>query len=74
MASLTPPEITQIISEVLLEIVASLGMTDRARVCVVYEEAKVVVDRLFLKLIHSSSSSNDGHFSTAEADQHSVCS
>src|SRR5690554_1390840 len=43
MASLTPPEITQIISEVALEIAQELGMTDRARICLVYEEAHSLV-------------------------------
>lgn len=43
MASLTPPEITQIISEMTLEIVQEQGMTDKARVCLVYEEAHSLV-------------------------------
>jgi uncharacterized protein DUF87 len=43
MASLTPAEITQIISEATLAAVAELGMTDRARVCLVYEEAHSLV-------------------------------
>ena len=43
MASLSPAEITQIISEATLEAVAALGTTDRARVCLVYEEAHSLV-------------------------------
>ena len=43
MATLTPPEITQIISEVVLEIVQEFGETDQARVCIVYEEAHSLV-------------------------------
>jgi len=43
MASLTPAEITHIISDATLRAVAGLGMTDRARVCLVYEEAHSLV-------------------------------
>lgn len=43
MASLSPAEITQIISQTTLESAASLGMTDKARVCLVYEEAHTLV-------------------------------
>jgi hypothetical protein len=43
MASLTPAEITHIISDATLKAVAELGMTDRARVCLVYEEAHSLV-------------------------------
>lgn len=43
MASLTPTEITQIISEAALEIAQELGMTDHARICLVYEEAHSLV-------------------------------
>ena len=43
MASLSAAEITQIISQATLESVAELGMTDKARVCLVYEEAHSLV-------------------------------
>jgi len=43
MASLSPAEITQIISEATLDAAAALGMTDKARVCLVYEEAHSLV-------------------------------
>jgi hypothetical protein len=43
MVSLTPAEITQIISEAALQVVASAGMTDQARLCIVYEEAHSLV-------------------------------
>jgi len=43
MASLSPAEITQIISQATLDAAATLGMTDKARVCLVYEEAHALV-------------------------------
>jgi len=43
MASLTPTEITQIISEATLQIAQKFGMTDKARVCLVYEEAHSLI-------------------------------
>ncbi len=43
MASLTPTEITQIISEATLQIVQKYGMTAKARVCLVYEEAHSLI-------------------------------
>ncbi len=43
MASLTPTEITKIVSEAALKIAQDLGMTDRARICLVYEEAHSLV-------------------------------
>lgn len=43
MASLTPCEITAIMSEAALEVAQELGMTDTARVCLVYEEAHSLV-------------------------------
>ena len=43
MKSLTPTEITQIISEKTLQVCQELGMTDIARVCLVYEEAHSLV-------------------------------
>ncbi len=43
MVSLTPPEINQIISEVALELSQKQGMTDYARICLVYEEAHSLV-------------------------------
>ncbi len=43
MATLTPTEITQMISECALEICQQLGMTTRARVCLVYEEAHSLI-------------------------------
>jgi hypothetical protein len=43
MASLTPTEITQIISDCALSICQDLGMTENARVCLVYEEAHSLI-------------------------------
>ena len=43
MASLTPCEITAIISESTLEVAQGMGMTDTARICLVYEEAHSLV-------------------------------
>ena len=43
MASLTPCEITAIISESTLEVAQEMGMTDTARICLVYEEAHSLV-------------------------------
>lgn len=43
MASLTPAEITHLISDAVIKIVENLGMTDKARVCIVYEEAHTLV-------------------------------
>lgn len=43
MATLTPTEITRIITEALLEVVQKQGMTDRARCCIVYEEAHSLI-------------------------------
>lgn len=43
MASLSPAEITHIISDATLQAASVLGMTHRARVCLVYEEAHSLV-------------------------------
>lgn len=43
MASLSPAEITHIISDATLQAVAALEMTTKARVCLVYEEAHSLV-------------------------------
>ena len=43
MASLTPTELTQIISEAALGICQKMGMTDVAKVCLVYEEAHSLI-------------------------------
>lgn len=43
MASLTPTEITQIVSDVALQIVQGMGLSDEARLCLVYEEAHSLV-------------------------------
>jgi hypothetical protein len=43
MASLTPTEVTRIISEVTLEILQGQGMTDTARCCLVFEEAHSLI-------------------------------
>ncbi|MBK7380237.1 MAG: DUF87 domain-containing protein [Ignavibacteriales bacterium] len=43
MKSLTPTEITQIISEKTLQVCQEMGMTDQARVCLIYEEAHSLV-------------------------------
>ncbi|MDP9098680.1 MAG: ATP-binding protein, partial [Verrucomicrobiota bacterium] len=43
MASLSPAEITHIVSQATLEAAAVLGITDKARACLVYEEAHSLV-------------------------------
>lgn len=43
MATLTPCEITRIITEVVLESLQEQGMTDQARCCLVYEEAHSLI-------------------------------
>jgi len=43
MATLSPTGITQIISDSVLRIVQEKGMTDNARVCLVYEEAHSLI-------------------------------
>lgn len=43
MASLSPSEITHIISDATLQAAVALGMTTKARVCLVYEEAHSLV-------------------------------
>lgn len=43
MASLTPTEITRIIAETTLEILQSQGMSDRAKCCLVFEEAHSLI-------------------------------
>lgn len=43
MASLSPAEITHIISDATLQATSALGMTSKARVCLVYEEAHSLV-------------------------------
>lgn len=43
MASLTPTEIAQIISEATLRVVRQMGRAKEARVCIVYEEAHSLV-------------------------------
>ena len=43
MATLTPTEITAIISDAALTVCQELGMTDHARVCLIYEEAHSLV-------------------------------
>ncbi len=43
MVSLTPTEVTQIISEIVLDVCQEIGMTDKARVCLVYEEAHSLI-------------------------------
>ena len=43
MATLTPTEITQIISEATLQILQKKGMSEKARVCLVYEEAHSLI-------------------------------
>jgi len=43
MATLTPTEITRIITEAALEVLQGQGMTDKARCCIVYEEAHSLV-------------------------------
>ncbi len=43
MATLTPTEITRIITEAALEVLQQQGMTDKARCCIVYEEAHSLI-------------------------------
>lgn len=43
MASLTPTEIAKIVSEAALKIAQEMGMSDSARICLVYEEAHSLV-------------------------------
>lgn len=43
MATLTPTEITRIITESTLEVLQSQGMTAQARCCIVYEEAHSLI-------------------------------
>lgn len=43
MATLTPCEVTRIISEAALEVLQAQGMTDKARCCIVYEEAHSLI-------------------------------
>jgi DNA helicase HerA-like ATPase len=43
MASLTPTEITRIITESALRVCRSQGMTDKARLCIVFEEAHSLI-------------------------------
>ena len=43
MATLTPTEITQMITECALEICQKTGMTTKAKVCLVYEEAHSLI-------------------------------
>lgn len=43
MVSLTPTEITQIVSEATLRNAQEFGITDKARVCLVYEEAHSLI-------------------------------
>jgi hypothetical protein len=43
MATLTPTEITRVITEVALGVLQAQGMTDRARCCLVYEEAHSLI-------------------------------
>ena len=43
MASLTPTEITRLLTEAALEILQLQGLTDRARCCIVFEEAHSLI-------------------------------
>jgi len=43
MASLTPCEVTRIITESVLEVLQGQGMTDRAKCCLVFEEAHSLI-------------------------------
>ena len=43
MATLTPTEVTRIITEAALDVLQTQGMTDRARCCIVYEEAHSLI-------------------------------
>ncbi|MDY0149381.1 MAG: DUF87 domain-containing protein [Kiritimatiellia bacterium] len=43
MATLTPTGITQIISDATIQAVQKQGMTDKARVCLIYEEAHSLI-------------------------------
>ena len=41
--SVTPVEVTRIISQIVLKVVQEMGMSDAARVCLIYEEAHSLV-------------------------------
>jgi len=43
MATLTPTEITRVITETALDVLQGQGMTDTARCCIVYEEAHSLI-------------------------------
>jgi hypothetical protein len=43
MAVLTPPQITQIFTEIVLEIMQSHGMSDKAKCCLIFEEAHSLI-------------------------------
>lgn len=43
MATLTPAEITRIITETTLEVLQAQGMSEKARCCIVYEEAHSLI-------------------------------
>jgi hypothetical protein len=43
MASLTPTEITQIISDSCIQVVQAMGITNTARICLVFEEAHSLI-------------------------------
>jgi hypothetical protein len=60
MASLSPAEITHIISEATLTAVEPLGMTDRARVCLVYEEAHSLIPEWNSSVVESDRAASNG--------------
>jgi hypothetical protein len=43
MATLTPTEVTRVITEAAIEVLQAQGMTDKARCCIVYEEAHSLI-------------------------------
>jgi uncharacterized protein len=60
MASLSPAEITQIISEAAVDAAAALGMTDKAKVCLVYEEAHSLVPEWNSAVAHGDQAASNG--------------
>jgi hypothetical protein len=65
MVSVSPAEITQMISEAALDAVTTLGITDVARLCVVFEEAHALVPEW-------NSTTNDGDKSASNGTARAI--
>lgn len=57
---ITPTGITQIISEAALQITQNYGMTDKARVCLVYEEAHSLIPEWNSVAVEGDKSATNG--------------